>query len=314
MYSCYDGHYDFGFCGKELTFSGMCQYYWERSLFQRLQRLVKFSGLPAGGKGQVQTDYDAFIYGLFRMGFLCVFETKKWGVTFQPATPWGLGLQFQPTGMNVATPYFNFTRPLEVGRECSVIKLTPDYMGIWDIVSKYATELTYAEIAVRQSMLNARFAYVIAAEDERTRRSANALMEKLQNGEPGIVYDVSMRKRIKKDGIEDTLPWEQFDRDLKQNFILPELLEARRTIITDFYREIGVPIPQDKKERVNVEETKMIDAETFTRREVWKQCLTESLDVTNRMFGLNITFDMPQMEEEVTEDDIQKTPDEPNRK
>lgn len=287
MYSCYGGQYDFCGC-TELTYSGETLSYWERSLFQRLRTIFKIKNLPKASANQVETDYDAFMYGLVRRGFLVMLETKAWGITFQPGNPYGFGLQFQPTGMTVATPYFQFDRPLEIGRECAVIKMTPDYIGIWDIVNKHAQELLYSDIAIRQSQLNARFAYVIAADSSKSKKSAEALMERLTNGEPGIVYDVEMRKTIKKDGMVESLPWEQFDRDLKQNFILPELLESRRTIITDFYREIGVPVPQNKKERVNVEETQYQQSEVFNRREIWKQCLEESLDIANRMYGTNL--------------------------
>ena len=30
---------------------------------------------------------------------------------------------------------------LEIGKECEIIKLTPDYMGIWDVITYYAEKL-----------------------------------------------------------------------------------------------------------------------------------------------------------------------------
>lgn len=237
----------------------------------------------------MQTDKDAFKYGLFRAGYLVVFETKRYGITFQYGTPYGFGLQYQPTGMTVTTPFFDFGRPLEIGRECEVLKLTPDYAGIWDIVNKYSYELMCQEVAIRQSQLNARFAYVAWAETDKDSKTAKALFERLANGEPGLVVDAK-RRQLMPDG-EPRAPWEQFDRDLKQNFILPELLEGRRTIITDFYREMGVPVPIDKKERTNVEETRTNNAEVFNRRDVWKTCLDETAERVNRMYGTDITFE-----------------------
>lgn len=290
------------------TFSAGSLSYWERSLFQRMRTLFQFEGLPEGGAGQVQTDKDAFLYGLFMRGYLAVFKTTQYGITFQPATPTGYGLQGQPTGMQVATPYFSFDRPLVIGQECEVLKLTPDYAGIWDIVTKYANELKLMEVAVRQSMYNARFAYVLAAADDKQAQSLKAMMERVENADPYLIYNEGLRKNKLSTG-EPELPWAQWDRDLKKNFILPELLEARRTIVTDFYREMGVPVPQDKKERVNVLETQTNMSEFFNRREIWLQCLTESIDRINRMYGTNISVRFA--DEEVLEDAVQPTVSEP---
>ena len=282
MYT-YNNYYG-GSASNPPNFSHFSQDYWERSLFQRMKTLYSIEGLPKAGKNQIQIDKDAFLWGLFRCGFLVMFNTKAYGITFQPGTPAGVGLQYEPTSMTVSTPYFNFTRPLLIGEECEVVKMTPDYQGVWDVITKYARELMLQEIAIRQSQINARFAYAIAAKNDNQARSIKAMFERVENGEPYIVYNENMKNKGLP-GEPDTLPWTQLDRDLKQNFILPELLDGRRQILEDFYREIGVPLPIDKKERVNVAETRIATAEGYNRREVWKQCLDESLDRCNRMYG-----------------------------
>lgn len=280
----YGGYYGYGGASNPPNFSRFSQEYWERSLFQRMRTLFNIEGLPDASKNQIQTDKDAFLWGLFHMGFIVMFNTKQYGITFQPGTPAGVGLQYEPTSMTVATPYFNFTRPLLIGEECEVIKLTPDYCGIWDIVKKYARELMLQEIAIRQSQINARFAYVISAKNSNQANSIKALFERVENGEPYIVYNENLKNKGLP-GEENVVPWGQLDRDLKKNFILPELIEGRRQILEDFYREIGIPLPIDKKERVNVVESQIATAEGYNRREVWKQCLDESLDRCNRMYG-----------------------------
>lgn len=305
MYQCYDGHYDctpYPVFGK--AFSTEALTYWERSFFQRLRGLVKFEGLPEASPGQIAWDYDAFLYQLFRMGYCVVFQSKKYGVVVQPGFPTGYGLQFQPRGMQISTPFFNFPRPLEIGTECGVIKLTPDYRGVWDIIEKYAVEMQNAEVAIRQSALNARFAYGAFAKDDKQKRSLEALFQKLANGETGIIVNPDLRRPDAggKDA-EYSLPIMQIDRDLSKNFILPDLMEYRRNILCDFYRELGVSVQPNKKERMVVTESKAADAETFNRREVWRITLEKSLDVVNKMYGLNITFEMVEPEENYTEDE-----------
>lgn len=303
MYQCYAGFFDGVPCGTfQKSFSTDALNYWERSFFQRCRSIIEFDGLPAAGAGQIGWDYDAFMYQLFRMGYAVVFRSKKYGMVVQPGTPTGYGLQYQPRGMNITTQFFNFGRPLEIGTECGVIKLTPDYRGIWDIITKYAVEMQHAEVAIRQSALNARFAYGAFAKDDKQKRSLELLFQRLANGEPGIIVNTELKRPMdakSTDGGAYELPIMQIDRDLSKNFILPELMEFRRTILMDFYRELGIKVQPDKKERMVVNESESADAETFNRREVWRICLEKSLDEVNRMYGTDITFkiNQPDMDE-----------------
>lgn len=316
MYQCYDGHYDGGtLCGNfDATFSSDTLAYWERSFFQRLRGLISFEGLPENGPGQIGWDYDAFLYQLFRMGYAVVFESKTYGKVVQPGFPTGYGLQFQPRGMQISTPFFNFPRPLEIGKECGVIKLTPDYRGVWDIILKYAKEMQYAEVAIRQSALNARFAYAAFAKDDKQKRSLEGIFNRLANGQPGIIVNTDLKKEISgtKGESEYSLPIMQFDRDLSKNFILPDLMEYRRNILCDFYRELGVSVQPNKKERMVVAESTAADAETYNRREVWRITLEKSLEIVNTMYGLNITFKM--VEPDFDAGMVDDSENQPNRK
>lgn len=297
MYQLYNGQYEcfssYGGSFQPPNFSTDCLTYWQRSFFQRMRSMFKFTGLPEAGPGQVGWDYDAFIYQLLKFGYAVVFNSKKYGLVVQPGTPTGFGLQFEPRGMMIATPFFRFERPLEIGKECAVIKLTPDFRGVWDVIQKYAVEMQYTETAVRQSLINARFAYSAVAKDDKMKRSLEAMFEKLENGNPAVVVNEALArtKTGRGDGDYD-LPIFQFDRDLKKNFILPELYEIRRTVLTDFYRELGIRVQPDKKERMIVTEAQTQDAETFNRREVWKISLDESLKVCNTMYNTSIAVEI----------------------
>lgn len=298
MYSLYNGIYDRSCLLYKPTYSAESLTYWERSLFQRMTAMFKFEGLPEPGPEQVRWDKDAFLYGLFKIGYLVCFKSNTYGILFQPATPYGIGLFYQPTGMTINTPYFQFGRPLRIGEECEVIKLTPDYRGIWDIITKYAQEFQYLDVAIRQSSLNARFAYGIAASNQRQAETAKTMMEKLANGETAIIYDPAMVKDPETKEVR--MPWQQFDRDLKQNFILPELIEVRRKILTDFYKEIGVKVAPEKKERQITSEQEASDAGVYNRREVWNQTLQESVDRYNNFFGqsMKVTYNEPERGED----------------
>jgi hypothetical protein len=267
--------------------------YWARSLFQRLQALIDFEGLPEGDQAaapeekvvQYAWDKDALKFGLFMLGYQIVFRSKTYGVVAQPGTLTGFGLQYQPAGAIVNTPFFQFDRPLKLGVEASLIKLSPDYVGVYDIITKYAAELKEIDTSIRSSARNSRLAYAMIASSDKSARTLKAIREKIINGDDAIVDD----RILQKDKANpDSLPWYQFDRDLKANYILGDLLDARRTTLVDFYREIGVRMLDDKKERMLTAEVDAGNAETFIRSEVWIETLKESCRKVNEMFGTSI--------------------------
>ena len=292
----YGGIYD-----RQMSFNSGPNFsmeYWTRSLYQRLTALINITGLPEGSEKQYAWDIDALKYALFFIGYMGVFESKKYGVVPQPGTIAGYGLQYQPTGFIVNTPYFQFGRPLRIGVECELIKLTPDYTGVFDIITKYASELKEIDTSIRAAARGSRFAYALIADSDKSARTLKAVREKIINGDDAII-DEGIIRRNKADA--DQLPWYQFDRDLKQNYILGDLLEARRNTLIDFYREIGVRMLDDKKERMITGEVAAGNAETFIRSEVWAEALKTSIAKVNAMFGTSLEMeinepDMPGLE------------------
>lgn len=259
--------------------------YWTRSLMQRLTALIDFKNLPEASEGQYGWDKDALKYGLFMIGFLGVFRSKTYGIVPQPGTLTGYGLQYQPSGIMIATPYFQLERPLKLGIEAELIKLCPDYFGVWDIITKYSAELKEIDTSIRSAARNSRLAYAMIAADDKSARTLKAVREKIINGDDVIIDEKLLRDKMNP----DSLPWHEYDRDVKNSYILGDLLDARRTTLVDFYREIGVRMLEDKKERMNLAEVDAGNAETFIRSEVWIETLKESCKKVNDMFGTNIT-------------------------
>lgn len=285
---------------------GASMRYWVRSFYQRLTALINIKDLPEGTDKQYAWDIDALKYGLFYLGYLGVFESKTYGVVPQPGTITGVGLQYQPTGIVISTPYFQFTEPLRIGYNCELIKLTPDFSGVMDIVTKYAAEMREIDISIRSSSRNSRLAYILAAYDDKSAKALKGVRERIINGDDAIIDEKLLRNKADA----SAPPWFEFDRDLKNNYILSDLIEARRAILVDFYKEIGVRMLSEKKERMLTDEVAAQEAETFIRSEVWAEALKTSLDKVNAMFGTNLKMeinkpDLPgEGETNVSESDI----------
>lgn len=263
----------------------MSMNYWTESLYQRLTALIKIDGCPDGSDGRYAWDIDALKYGLFALGFLAVFESRQYGVVPVPATLTGYGLQYQPTSAVINTPYFQFTEPLKLGVQAELIKLTPNYSGLFPCITKYAAELKEIDTSIKSAAKNSRLAFALVADSDRSARTLKGIREKILNGDDVIIDEKLMRN---KGADPEQLPWYQFDRDVKQSYILGDLLEARRNTLVDFYREIGVRMLDDKKERMLTGEVAAGEAETFIRSEVWIETLKESCRKVNELFGTSL--------------------------
>lgn len=280
--------------------------YWTRSLFQRLTALINIEGTPAFPDNPYTWDVDALKYQLFMLGYGVVFESREYGVVIQPCTLTGFGLQYQPTGAVVNSPYFQFSEPLKLGQDAALLKITPDYTGIFDIVTKYAAELKELDVSLKSAVRNVRLGYAMIADGDKTARTLRGIREKILNGDDAIIDDKLVKRN--PNGTAE-LPWYLFDRDIKQSYIVNDLLEARRSTLVDFYREIGVRMLDDKKERMLTAEVAAGEAETFIRSEVWAETLKRSCAEVNDMFGTDIRieinkpdFGAPQEPQEVNND------------
>ena len=264
--------------------------FWERSLFQRTCSIIDFN-LPENWDGPVR---DFFYYCLFRFGFLCIFENKEYGYTFQPANLHGFDLYYQPTKAVVSNPKLSYT--FVIGKEgyggCELLKLTPDYMGIWDIISYYAEKLATLDPAINMSIINSKLAYVLGAKTKAGAEALKKVMDRINNGESTIIVD----SLLKNDPQSKDNPFTEFERtNLKNSYITDQLLEDFATIMAQFDSEIGIKNMgfNNKKERMNTDEVNIKQDDAISRATVWKNSLQSSLDIVNRHYGSkygDITF------------------------
>lgn len=266
--------------------------YFMRSLFQRAISTIRFT-LPE------TWDENYFRQVLFRAGFIGVVETAKYGIIPQICTLSGYGLYMQPTRILVAQPLVQFDGT--IGKDCELIRLTPDYLGIWDICEHYAVQLSMTLTSVKMSEFNSRLAYIVAAKSKRSAETAKVIFEKIMSGEPLVVTDKNVIEDDPETG-NSQLFTEAFD--VKNSFVLPELLDSLEQILRQFDREIGIPAIDNKKERMIDREAQLTVSDTFARLRTWEDCLTETFERTNRLFPeLGLSFEIRKGEEYVDTSD-----------
>lgn len=270
--------------------------FWNRALYQRLCSVVEFD-LPDNWK-RAKDFFEAVLFG---RGYACVFDSKEFGVSFQPAGISGYDFYYQPVKCLVSNP--KLSAEFTIGEDCSLIKLTPDFSGVTDIIAYYAEKLATMDGAINMSIINSKFAYVFGAKNKAASQAVKMIFDKINKGEPLVVFDNKL-----VEGLGDEEPFEFIDRTgLKNSYIVSDLLKDFQTIINNFDTEIGIPtIPVEKKERMITEEATSRTADSSSRITLWNECLTNSIRETNKMFGTNISFKFKYLEEDPEENNTEE--------
>ena len=254
--------------------------YCMRSLYQRI-----YAGfIPKNPKSWNKRYFKNVILSL---GYIGIINTDIYGKIPQISQPSGkLGLYLQPTKLVVSQPLVKFEGV--IGEDCELIMLTPDWQGVLDICEFYAKRLSIAFTSLDVALVNSRAAVIAVGKNKSATETLKALYEKLSAGEPLLIHD----KQLKDESLDGkSEPIWTYSLDVKQNYIVTDILEDIQTIIDQFDREIGIAAIGEKKERMITDEVSQLTEDSCARSETWFDCLTESYDKVNELFpDLNLSF------------------------
>lgn len=265
-------------------------YFW-RCLYHRLMSVIKFD-LPAAW------NYNYFKNVLFANGFIGIIDSPQYGVIPQICTVSGYGLYLQPTTVIVAQPLVRFTG--KRGEDCEIIRLSPDWRGVLDIVDHYAYEMATAYTSLNVSLINSRAGLLAYGKNKNAMETIKVIAEKLSAGEPLVVAD----KALKSDDINADEPIFTMAFDPASNYITDKLLHDMATILNEFDREIGIPIVDDKKERRIEAEVNSMTSDAGCRIDTWKECLDVSIEDVKKVFPeINISYEVRGFKDEYDAED-----------
>lgn len=256
--------------------------YWERALFQRACSVFDFT-LPEEWQGEIS---DFFYWCLFRFGYVMIAYDDKFGTFFQPCSLNGYSFFYAPTECILSNP--KLQKRYTIHEDCELLKLTPDYIGAWDIISRYAEQLSTLDVAINTNIINSKVAYLLGAKNKNAAEALKTIMDRINTGEPAVFYDKAITAG--KPG-EDTPFQFQPVQKIHENYIVMDQLRDLQTILNAFDNEVGIPtVPYQKAERMVTAEAESKEADAVSRITVWKKSLDASLVNVNKMFpDLNIS-------------------------
>ena len=267
--------------------------YFRRYLLQEVFSIYKWN-LPE------TWDQDYFLYTLFCRGYVCIIDTgaKEWGVIPQWGGLGGYNVFYRPAYAIIANPLFKRTIQAEIGKECAVIKLMPDYRSIMDLVDHYADRMALASETIDINLANSMVSTVFGAESKTEAESLKKMFDQIRSGNPAVVIG---KKFFRDDGSPN---WQPFQANVKNIYIVSDLLSDIRKIKESFLTDIGTPnCNTDKRERLTDDEVNSNNVETRTKVELWMDSIQRGIRDAKKLFpGLEMSvtyrYDPPAMNKE----------------
>lgn len=255
--------------------------FWQRALFQRIQSTYKIKGLPEKWKGPVEDFLD---YVLIKFGYAVVSEDNAHGVYFSAASLSGFSMYYQPTTAILNNPELS-GKQLTLGKDAELLKLTPDYRGLMDIIDYYAEKLALIDTSINTSLVNSKFPFYLFADTKAAAEALKKMIDAANNGTTTVVANDAIKVQ-KPDGAELIQQLKLFSAS---EYISDKLLADHSILLNNFDAEIGIPsVPFEKKERLVTAEADSRKLDSTARARVWLDSLKSSCEIINNRFNLQL--------------------------
>lgn len=229
--------------------------------------------------------YNYTMYTLVYFGFLAVINTDKFGVIPQHCNLYGFDVMYQPTTAQIINPLIPNAIDARIHRDTELIKLFPDFGGIYDLIQFYAEKMALLSEGIDVNIINSKLSYIIGVDSKSIAETFKKMIDKVTSGESCVVTG---KELFSEDG---TPMWNTFAQNLKQNYIASQQLEDLKKLKLMFDTDVGIPNANtEKKERLTDDEVNSNNVETQTKIELIADSLEESAKRVNKMFGTNISF------------------------
>lgn len=227
-------------------------------------------------------DENYFLYTLYCRGYVAIFDSGKFGVIPQGCGLQGYNVFYRPKRVIIANPLLT-TLEREIDVDCVLMQLQPDYMGILDLCSHYAEKMALASSAINQNLWSTRLATVFFAENDAEQQAVKKAYDRMTSGDPMVV----VRKNLRDEN--GNLKYEIFNRDVKNSYVISDLIADLRKIEAEFDTRIGIPNANtDKRERLITDEVNANNVETTILSDMWMDSIQDAIKKVKTMFGVEI--------------------------
>lgn len=226
-----------------------------------------------------------FLYVLYVCGYISVIYTDKFGAIPQHCGLYGRGVMYQPTNAIISNPLLKGDLRPVIGQTCEIIRMQPDYGGMYDLVSFYADMMALTASGAASNINNSKLANIFASKNKAAAESYKKMVDEIESGNPASFIDKSLFD-------ENGNPtWSQFMQNLSQNYIAGDMMMDLQNWENQFCTEVGLPNASStaKKDRTTSFDVAGHNVETACRADMWLQEMQRGCDKVNAMFDTVLT-------------------------
>ena len=198
----------------------------------------------------------------------------------------GLGgepdVYYEPTIYTVANPALKFSKNLRIGEDGILIRSDSYGIGLLPMMQKYAALMVENDFTMRIADINARIPFLISASDDRTDKSARVFLERVVDGEMGIVSDSAFL---------DSLKVNPTGSEHSQR--LTDLIEYQQYLKAAWFNDLGINANYNmKREAISPDEAQLNDDALLPFIDDMLDSRRIALEKINEKYGLDITVDL----------------------
>lgn len=198
----------------------------------------------------------------------------------------GLGgvpdVYYEPTIYTVANPALKFSKNLKIGEDGILIRSDSYGIGLLPMMQKYAALMVENDFTMRIADINARIPFLISASDDRTDKSARLFLERVVDGEMGIISDSAFL---------DSLKVNPTGSEHSQR--LTDLIEYQQYLKAAWFNDLGINANYNmKREAISPDEAQLNDDALLPFIDDMLDSRRIALEKINEKYGLNISVDL----------------------
>lgn len=216
----------------------------------------------------------------------------------------GLGgepdVYYEPTIYTVANPALNFSKNLKIGEDGILIRSDSYGIGLLPMMQKYSALMVENEFTMRIADICARIAFLLSAADDRTEKSARTFLERIVNGELGVISESAFLESLKV----NPGATEHTQR-------MTDLVEYQQYLKAAWFNDLGINANYNmKREAISPDEAQLNDDALLPLIDDMLEQRQIALEKINKKYGLNIevTLDSSWMKEQAIQTPVAMSP------
>lgn len=195
----------------------------------------------------------------------------------------GLGgepdVYYEPTIYTVANPALKYSANLKIGEDGVLIRSDSYGVGLLPMMQKYAALLVENDFTMRIADINARIAFLLSAADDRTEKSAKLFLERIVNGEMGVISDSAFLESLKVNPAGN-------DTSIR----MTDLIEYQQYLKAAWFNDLGINANYNmKRESISPDEAQLNDDALLPLIDDMLEQRELALEKINEKYGLDIS-------------------------